>query len=639
MVGLSKLSGINGVSPWAVHAADCAGYLVESALGRYSSGILVGWGPLVGFDAVEAASLLPASPNIWTDGSLVIDRVTGVSSAGAGFFAHQPASYWDHRCWGHVAPVRPVGDFQCCRGFFAVPGPLQSVQRAELWDVILALQSSGAVHLGVDNLSVVRHVGRLLDDRRGPTPFELVNDGDLLLLIERMLHLSCLATARITKVKGHADDGMVLQGRVREVDRIGNNALDEAADFGRRRIGNAVIDARRNLSGVCGRWYPVVLDLRRFFIAIARAVVNHDDRDGVVLDPLVWSAGACPKRRRLVHAVRDRAFLPAPPGIWDSEWVTVPATAVCAEDIDHWPYTPGLLVKWVAFLGTLHWPAGGVDLGVGGVSFVELLILYELRAGERLSLEKAQPRYLRPARPISVSAVPFGPGSDIWRSCRFIGALMRSLCLLPGGLGRFVPCSIGANHCRLRHIGWEKCGHGLSSRPRESASALFLDELLFLFRYLVGSGRALLAGTLLLRYCFGQFACGTPTWRLPAFGAVQSLVAANLADRRDVVPAAAPRVVFGVRNSGLRRKRIRLSRKPPAHLAGFGIQSRPRVWKRLRPLDLFGDSVPAHKRRIMSGSFLLRLGLGWVNSLGLCLPTSPGLHVLKLAVCSGACAR
>ena len=83
-----------------------------------------------------------------------------------------------------------------------------------------------------------------------------------------------------------------------------------------------------------------------------------------------------------------------------------------------------------------------MDLGVGGVSHVELLILSELWAGERLSLEKAHPRYLRPGRPISVSAVPFGPGIDIWRSCRFIGALTRSLCLLPGGPGRFVPCSI-----------------------------------------------------------------------------------------------------------------------------------------------------------------------------------------------------
>ena len=131
------------------------------------------------------------------------------------------------------------------------------------------------------------------------------------------------------------------------------------------------------------------------------------------------------------------------------------------------------MVKWVSFLNSLHWPVGDLDLGVGGISFVELLILYELRAGERLSLEKAEPRYLRPGRPISVSAVPFGLGIDIWRSCRFIGALMRSLCLLPGCLGRFVTCSIGADHCQLRHTGWEKCGHGLTSRPRESASLHF----------------------------------------------------------------------------------------------------------------------------------------------------------------------
>ena len=180
--------------------------------------------------------------------------------------------------------------------------------------------------------------------------------------------------------------------------------------------------------------------------------------------------------------------MPGPSGIWDSEWVSIPASALCVENIAHWPYTPGILVKWVAFLGTLHWPAGGLDLGVGDISYVELLTPYEPRAVERLSLEKAHPRYLRPGRLISVSAVPFGPGIDIWRSCRFIGALMRSLCLLFGGLGRFLPCSIGADHCRLRHIGWEKCGHGLTSRPRESASELFLDDLLGSFVIHLGLG-------------------------------------------------------------------------------------------------------------------------------------------------------
>ena len=175
-----------------------------------------------------------------------------------------------------------------------------------------------------------------------------------------------------------------------------------------------------------------------FFIAIFWSCGQYDGGIGTAPDPLVWSAGALPMRRRLLHAVRDHAFLPKPPGIWDSECVNILASAICADDIAHWPKTPGLLVRWVAFSGTLHWPAGGLDLGVGGISSVELLILDELWAGERLSLEKATPRYLRPGRPISVSAVPFGPGIDIWRSCRFIGVLMSSLCLLPGGLGRFV---------------------------------------------------------------------------------------------------------------------------------------------------------------------------------------------------------
>ena len=325
--------------------------------------------------------------------------------------------------------------------------------------------------------------------------------------------------------KGHADEGMVLDGRVWELDRLGDNAADEAADFGRRRVGNAVIDARLNLSGFA------VGGILSFLTSIGCSLPflglwNHDGSSGIAPDPLVLSASAHPKRRRLVHAVRDRAFLPGPPGIWDGGWVNIPASAISADDIAHWSYTTSLLVKWVAFLGSQHWHAGGLDLGVGGVSYVELLILYELWAGERLSLEKAHPRYLRPGRPISVSAVLFGPGIGIWRSCRFIGAMMRSLCLLPGGLGRFVPCSIGANHCSLRHIGWEKCGHGLTSRPQESASEPFSEDLLRLFSYPSGSARAFLAGTLPLRFCATRFASRAPSWRLPVPGQVASLVTA-----------------------------------------------------------------------------------------------------------------
>ena len=125
--------------------------------------------------------------------------------------------------------------------------------------------------------------------------------------------------------------------------------------------------------------------------------------------------------------------------------------------------------------------------------------------------------------------------------------------MLPGELGRFVLCSIGANHCRLRHLGWERCGHGLSSRPRESASEPFLNELSGLFSYPPGSARALLEGV-------GREVC----W---------------------------------VSGSGPGRKRIRPNRKTPAHLAGLVVRSRPRVWKRLCHVGHPFVSIPDHKRR------------------------------------------
>ena len=87
------------------------------------------------------------------------------------------------------------------RGFVSVPGPLQTVQRAELWVVILALQSSDAVHVGVYNLCVVRHIGRLLDDCYCSSPLELVTDGDSLVLIRRMLDLRGRNTVNVAEVK------------------------------------------------------------------------------------------------------------------------------------------------------------------------------------------------------------------------------------------------------------------------------------------------------------------------------------------------------------------------------------------------------------------------------------------------------
>ena len=159
-----------------------------------------------------------------------------------------------------------------------------------------------------------------------------------------------------------------------------------------------------------------------------------------------------------------------------------------------------------------------------------------------------------------------------------------------------VPCDIGANHCRLRHIGWERCGHGLTSRPRESASEDFLDKLSVLFGYPGGSAAALLAGVLPLRYCSARFACKLPTWRLLDKGRVRDLVADSVVDARVLGDDGFGRdlflillvvlvVLLRIGFLGALRE-FDSTEKHQHHFARLGnlesLQSRSRVWKRVR---------------------------------------------------------
>ena len=126
MAGFLCFLGFNGAPPWAVDASESAAYLVEVALGRFSSGMLSEWSPSDEFDHDVAVSSLPDHPDVWTDGSLVLDRLTGVSSAGSGIFAHQAEHFWGGRWWGHVDGVRIDPSIASCRSFCSVPGPICS---------------------------------------------------------------------------------------------------------------------------------------------------------------------------------------------------------------------------------------------------------------------------------------------------------------------------------------------------------------------------------------------------------------------------------------------------------------------------------------------------------------------------------
>ena len=162
----------------------------------------------------------------------------------------------------------------------------------------------------------------------------MVKDGDLVALVQYMIRTRGRETVRVTKVKGHAKDDDVQHGRVRLIDQQGNVVADIAADLGRRHQNEVLIDARRRLLQARSYWYPIMTDLHRFMIAIARVSVNHDGKGGTAPDPLVWDQGRRPKVRKLAVQVNvDLASLPGPPGFLNNSWVQVAAGRITGADI------------------------------------------------------------------------------------------------------------------------------------------------------------------------------------------------------------------------------------------------------------------------------------------------------------------
>ena len=217
---------------------------------------LLDWDPAHGFDSENFARSLQQHPNIWSAGSSVSDTVSGVSSAGSGMFlvsVGMPGKVGH----GNLDHPRPgFGDRgEYCRAFCSVLGPLQTVQTAELWEVILVL----------------------------------------------------IGTTRVTKVKGHADAETVLLvrlGRMAELVRIWRMRL-LILDGGGSAVG-LLMPGVFWLVFVGGDilWFSNCIG---FFVAVARMVVSFDDTVGSAPDALVWSAGSLPKRRTTVQAVRDLA--------------------------------------------------------------------------------------------------------------------------------------------------------------------------------------------------------------------------------------------------------------------------------------------------------------------------------------------
>ena len=114
-------------------------------------------------------------------------------------------------------------------------------------------------------------------------------------------------------------------------------------------------------------------------------------------------------------------------------------------------------------------------------------------------------------------------------------------------------------------MGWGQCGHGLSSRPRESCdlSILTATELLY--------------GTLKLRYS-SPFSRKFPSWPVPDLSSRISVVGSgpgpsvHFPDHDPVMERPAKRFCITGKSSAVRRARV-----------SFGDLPTPERWKRLVP--------------------------------------------------------
>ena len=132
---LFSLSGVTGGSPQAGVASDGVGNLLECASCSYSSHLPTQRDVLVEFDKNGALGRMQDNPNIWPDGSLVLDKACGVSSFGSGFLAHRQGAHHDMVQPAHgnvVVPCEGVlfsswnsadsSNRSVARGYFGTPG-------------------------------------------------------------------------------------------------------------------------------------------------------------------------------------------------------------------------------------------------------------------------------------------------------------------------------------------------------------------------------------------------------------------------------------------------------------------------------------------------------------------------------------
>ena len=212
---VAGLNGILGDKPWALSFSDLASFHLESCLGAYPVDFDAAWTPPDYWDADDVALEMPEHPNMVAERTFpLLGALKLLVLACTSLLLSLLLITW----FGARLKSMAMLSLSVAVLFSLSLGFLQTVQRAEFWGAIVALQAYWPCHLGIDNLNVVRSIGRPLDADCLAKPHPLVKDGDLVALVQYMVRTRGRDTVRVTKVKGHAKDGDVQHGHVRLID-------------------------------------------------------------------------------------------------------------------------------------------------------------------------------------------------------------------------------------------------------------------------------------------------------------------------------------------------------------------------------------------------------------------------------------
>ena len=111
-----------------------------------------------------------------------------------------------------------------------------SSTRSESAGGIIAIAADGPIHIGTDSQAFCNKATSLIDmerrARKPKRPWSTQKDGDLWELLHKMIQQKGWKSVKITKVKGHATEDNVEDGKVDINDKKGNDKADDYATKG-----------------------------------------------------------------------------------------------------------------------------------------------------------------------------------------------------------------------------------------------------------------------------------------------------------------------------------------------------------------------------------------------------------------------